>query len=269
MLHLRALDLAAPKPLPAAFPYSVPFVRHLQPVSFTSPLTFLVGENGSGKSTFLEALACAAGSITVGSESVTTDPTLAPLRDLARHLRLTWTKRTRRGFFLRAEDFFGFAKHIAATRAGMEQDLKAIERDYAGRSATARGLAAMPFARELDALQRSYGAGLDAHSHGEAFIALFRARFTGPGLYLIDEPEAPLSPTRQLALLTLFKAMLDQQAQLIVATHSPILLAYPGAAILSFDTGRIVPADYESLDHVTTTRGFLNHPQAYLKHLLE
>jgi predicted ATPase len=240
-------------------------------VAFASPITFLVGENGSGKSTFLEAIACAAGSVTVGSESVATDPTLAAMRELAHHLRLTWTRRTKRGFFLRAEDFFGFAKRVAAMRAEMAQDLKDIERDYAdaGRSATARGLASMPFGRELGALERSYGAGLDHHSHGEAFIALFRSRFTGPGLYLIDEPEAPLSPTRQLALLTLFKEMLDQQAQLIVATHSPIVLAYPGAAILSFDTGRIVPADYEQLDHVTTTRGFLNNPRAYLNHLLD
>jgi predicted ATPase len=170
---------------------------------------------------------------------------------------------------MRAEDFFGFAKQQAALRAEMEQDLKDIDRDYQGRSETARGLARMPYARELGEMRRAYGDGLDSHSHGEAFIELFRARFTGPGLYLIDEPEAPLSPTRQLGLITLVKHMLDQQAQLIIATHSPILLAYPDAAILSFDTGRIVPAEYESLDHVQTTRGFLNNPQAYLKHLLE
>jgi predicted ATPase len=269
VLHLRALEFTPPDPLPARFPYSVPFVRRLERLDFAGPLTFLVGENGSGKSTFLETLACAVGSITVGSESVTTDPTLAAVRELAWHWRLTWSKRTKRGFFMRAEDFFGFAKKLAAARAEMEQDLRDIERDYQGRSETARGLARMPYARELGDLRRSYGEGLDSGSHGEAFIALFRARFTGPGLYLIDEPEAPLSPTRQLGFLALLKEMLDQGAQCVIATHSPILLAYPGAQILSFDGGRIAPAEYESLDHVITTRGFLNDPGAYLKHLLE
>jgi predicted ATPase len=266
---LKSIELRLPDPAPQTFPFTVPFVRALSQIEFHAPLTFLVGENGSGKSTFLEAVACAAGSITVGSESVATDPTLAAVRDLARHLRLAWRKRTRRGFFMRAEDFFGFAKYLGASRAEMEQDLRDIDRAYQGRSATARGLAKMPLGRELGEMQRLYGAGLDSHSHGEAFLALFRQRFVGEGLYLIDEPEAPLSPTRQLALLRLLKEMLDAGAQCLIATHSPILLAYPGAAILSFDAGAIRPAAYEDLEHVRVTRDFLNNPAAYLRHLLE
>ena len=118
-------------------------------------------------------------------------------------------------------------------------------------------------------MQRSYGASLDSNSHGEAFIKLFQERFSGEGLYLLDEPEAPLSPTRQLSLIALLKQMVDQNGQFVIATHSPILLAYPGAQILSFDGGHMRPVAYEDLEHVTVTRSFLNNPQAYLKYLLE
>lgn len=265
---LQSVEMkTAPKNL-TDFPLNVPFVKTLQKIAFRSPITFLVGENGSGKSTFLEAMACAIGSITVGGESVTTDKTLAKVRGFAHeYLKLTWSKRTKKGFFMRSEDFFNYAKKMSEVRAEMEQDLEDIERDYQGRSDLAKSLARMPFQNEIGAMRRAYGEGLDNNSHGEGFFKLFKERFVGEGVYLLDEPEAPLSPNRQLALITMLNMMVKQGGQFIIATHSPILLAFPDAHILSFDGGAIAEVAYDDLEHVTVTRDFLKNPQAYLRHL--
>ena len=266
MLPLRSVTYRPP-PDASRFPFTVPAIRTLGELAFTAPVTFFVGENGSGKSTLLEAIASAAGLITVGSLEAHTDPTLSAVHELGRCLRLAWSKRTRKGFFLRAEDFFGYAKRMNETKSELQRDLRAVDEEYAGRSETAKGLAKMPHARELADLQRRYGEGLDAQSHGESFLKLFQSRFVPGGLYLLDEPEAPLSPSRQLALLAMLKSMVADGAQFLIATHSPILLAFPGATILSFDTAPIRPVAYESLEHVTLTRAFLNNPESFLRHL--
>jgi len=269
MLLLRSVELRKLENPPIGFPYSLSFVSSFERLDFTHEVTFLVGENGTGKSTFLEMLACAVGSITVGSESVRTDKTLTPLREFSNHLKLVWSKKTIRGFFMRAEDFFGYARKMDQIRDELQTDLQAVDEEYTGRSLLAKSLAKTPYQNEIGAIRRSYGEGLDSNSHGEGFLKLFQERFAGEGLYLLDEPEAPLSPQRQLALLALIKSMVDQNAQFIIATHSPIVMAYPGANILSFDGGTLHAEAYETLEHVVLTRTFLNNPQAYLRHLME
>jgi predicted ATPase len=116
-------------------------------------------------------------------------------------------------------------------------------------------------------MQRRYGEGLDARSHGESFLALFQARFVPGGLYLLDEPEAPLSPIRQLALIAALKQMVAQDAQFIIATHSPILMAFPDAQIYNFDVCPPQVVAYAGLEHVRLTRDFLDNPEAFLKYL--
>lgn len=268
MIHLHSFSLRRPENAePAHFPFNLPLIQSLEELEFKSPVTIFVGENGSGKSTLLEALACAAGSITVGSESVKTDPSLAAVRRLADQMRLVWQKRTHKGFFLRAEDFFGYARKMAQTRQELDDDLRATERDYKDRSATAAAYARMPYANELGDMQRRYGNGLDSRSHGESFLALFQSRFVPGGLYLLDEPEAPLSPIRQLALIAALKQMVELEAQFIIATHSPILMAFPDALIYNFDAIPPQPVAYADLEHVKLTRDFLDNPDAFLKHL--
>jgi predicted ATPase len=266
MIHLKSLEL---RPLPEiqAYPFSLPLLQTLKELRFETPVTLLVGENGSGKSTLLEALACAAEMVVVGSESTRNDPSLGPARELAKYFKLAWTKRTHRGFFLRAEDFFGYAKRINQMHAGMEADLHEIDEEYKNRSDYARDLARLSTANGMGALRQRYGDGLDARSHGESFLALFQARFVPDGLYLLDEPEAPLSPIRQLALISVIKNMLTQNGQFIVATHSPILMAFPDAAILDCDGGQIHPARFDDLEHVRLMRDFLQDPQAFLRGL--
>jgi predicted ATPase len=268
MIHLRSITYRkAPEKFTSHFPFNLPLIQSLEEIEFTAPVTFLVGENGSGKSTLLEALACAIGSITVGSQNVSTDESLGEVREFSKFLRLIWNKRTRRGFFLRAEDFFGYARRMAQLQAEMRAEIQAVDREYAGRSDAAKGLAKLPYQRESSEIQRRYGEGLDSRSHGESFLALFQERFVPGGLYLLDEPEVPLSPLRQIGLLALIKEMVAQEGQFIIATHSPILMAFPDALILNFDQLPVRSIEYGSLEHVNLTRDFLNNPEAFLRHL--
>jgi predicted ATPase len=271
MIHLRTISLPHIDPDEAGhFPFNVPAIRSLAgtQIEFPTEVTFLIGENGSGKSTFLEALACAAGSITVGSESVEGDRTLAAVRLLARRLKLSWSKRKHMGFFMRSEDFFGYVKWMRNIREEFERELAAIDEEYKDRSEQARNLARMPFLRELADMRQRYGDDLDAYSHGESYFTLFKSRFVPNGLYLLDEPEAPLSPMRQLGLLSVIKMLVEEQnAQFIIATHSPMLMAYANATIYSFDAGTIQPIAYDQVEHVVVMTSFLNNPQRYLRHL--
>ena len=267
MIHLRSLSIDR-ESADAGFPFSIPAVATLPELQFDAPVTLFVGENGSGKSTLLEALAWATESITAGSESIDIDKTLAHVRPLGKAMRLTWHKRTRRGFFLRAEDFFSYVKGVRTAVAKFTEEADALalanpdmhEPDLRRMQAPSKGSAM--------AMTQRYGADMDARSHGEQFISFFQARLVSRGLYLLDEPEAPLSPSRQLALLTLLlDAVNEGESQFVIATHSPILMAFPNARIFDFDTQPVRAVAYDELEHVTFTRDFLNDPEAFLRHL--
>jgi predicted ATPase len=267
VIHLVGASLSHRDPLPAGFPFDIAAVRSLPDLDFQAPVTIFVGENGSGKSTLLQALAIAARAVTAGSAEAAEDESLRGVRALATHLRLRWSRRSHRGFYMRAEDFFGYARRIGTLRSELRADLARVDREYAERSAFARAQARTPFLHELGELERRYGDGLDTQSHGESFLRFFQARLVPGGCYFLDEPEAPLSPSRQLAFLALLRQMVGQDCQVIMATHSPILLAFPEAAIWSFDGGSVRPAAYEDLEHVALTRDFLANPAAFLRHL--
>ena len=260
IMVLRSVTMRADAP-EETFPFTVPVIRALRErtLEFRAPVTFLVGENGSGKSTLLEAIACAAGSIAVGAQSVDRDPTLVAARELAGWLRLVWTRRKRQGFFLRAEDFFGYVKALDELDQANAAELRAV---YSGK----RDPEALPEFAERE-WQGGGREGYDRQSHGEAFLALFQQRVRGEGLYLLDEPEAPLSPQRQLALLAMVIAAADRGAQFVIATHSPILMAVPDAVIYAFDDGVPMETSWDDLEHVRLTRDFLNAPERYLRHL--
>ncbi|MGB5047542.1 MAG: AAA family ATPase, partial [Caldilineaceae bacterium] len=195
MIHLQSVTKRANFPAQQkTFPFNVPVIARLESLRFETPVTFLVGENGSGKSTLMEMIAAGSRLPAVGASDVDRDATLASARQLSRFFTFGWAKRNHRGFFLRAEDFFGFARRMDRIQRELEADLAAVEEEYADRSEYAKGLARMPFAGELAAIRQRYGEGIDARSHGVCFLALFLARFVPGGLYILDEPEAPLSP---------------------------------------------------------------------------
>jgi predicted ATPase len=205
----------------------------------------------------------------IGRAETTHDDSLAAARRLAGTLRLAWGQRTHRGFFLRAEDFFGYARRVERLKREMHDQLAQVDRDFADASDYARGLARGPASASLGALDGDYGAaGLDGRSHGQAFLALFERRLVPNGLYVLDEPETPLSPQNQLGLLALLHAAVREGSQCIIATHSPILLAYPGATILSFDTAPPRVTAFDELDHVRITRDVLADPARWMARTL-
>lgn len=227
----------------SAYPFSLPAIRKLDQIDFHPKITFLVGENGSGKSTLLEAIAVAWGFNPEGGSKNFRFSTRASHSNLSNYIRLAkGLKRPRDGFFLRAESFFNVATDIE--RMDAEPSLgPPIINSYGGRS-------------------------LHEQSHGESFLALLNDRFGDDGLYILDEPEAALSPTRQMAALRRIHELVVNGSQFIIATHSPILMAYPDAQILSVDDGRIRAVDYTETEHFVVAKDFLNNHEKRLTALL-
>ncbi len=222
------------------YPFSIPVIKSLNTLDFVNEVTFFVGENGSGKSTLLEAIAYQCQFNTAGggrNNAHDVDSSQAALGD---YIRLSWLPKITRGFFLRAESFYHFASHLDQLA---RDDPTFNYGGYGGRS-------------------------LHRQSHGESFLALFLNRFSGKGIYLLDEPEAALSPTRQLAFMRIINQMVGGgNAQFIIATHSPILLGYPGAKIFSFDGASIKGIQYEDTEAYLITKEFLNKTERFLEDL--
>jgi predicted ATPase len=230
-LFIRAIRLKRDRvPSVDAYPFSIPAIHGLCQLRLDSAVTILVGENGSGKSTLLEALAVAWGFNAEGGTINFRFSTRESHSNLGEFLTLErGTSRPKDGFFLRAESFYNVASQI---------DGLGVVKSYGGTS-------------------------LHEQSHGESFLALAMNRFSERGLYILDEPEAALSPSRQLALLVRMHDLVKSGSQFIIATHSPILLAYPEASLLSIDAEGIVPVRYEDTEHYMVTRRFmLDHKSA-------
>jgi predicted ATPase len=225
------------------YPFVLPVIAALDRLAFQRPVTFLIGENGSGKSTLIEAIAVALGFNAEGGSRNFRFGTRSSHSELHEHLRtVRGVARPRDGFFLRAESYFNVATEIEHL-------------DADPRGGPPIGPAYGPRA-------------LHEQSHGESFLALVQHRFRGNGLYLLDEPEAALSPMRQLALLALLHSLVQAHSQFVIATHSPILLAYPGATIYECAPGGLRQLAYEETEHFRITRDFLNRYPAMLETLL-
>lgn len=265
-MHLRFIEYIKPNSI-NGYPFNISLFQDFNRLDFKTPVTIFVGENGTGKSTLLEGIAAGVGSITIGEDSINYDKSLKSAMNLSKSLKLSWNIKTKKGFFLRAEDFISYTKKISETKAELEEGLNEINATYNDRSELASNLAKMPYINSLNALKAKHGEGLETKSHGEGFLEIFKERFVENGLYLLDEPETPLSPMKQLALISMIKEMIKQNAQFIIATHSPILMAIPGATIISFDEYPIREANYNELEHVNITKDFLNNPEGYLRYL--
>ena len=244
-LYLRSIMLRREEvPSFRSYPFSLPAVHDFYSLSFQKPVTFIVGENGSGKSTLLEAMAVAWGFNPEGGTKNFTFETQASHSELHRYMRLArGVIRPKDGFFFRAESYYNVATNIDQMDA--------------------EGGGGPP-------IRNSYGGkSLHEQSHGESFFSTFMHRFGGRGLYLMDEPEAALSPLKQLSMLTRMHQLVRQQSQFIIATHSPILMSYPNAEIWQLDEEGMRPVALEDTEHYIITRKMMNNREQMLDILLE
>lgn len=216
----------------------LPVVKHLAEMDmlpFSKPVTFLEGENGTGKSTLLEAIAVASGFNAEGGSRDFFFSTRDSHSDLYEHITLIRTVSPKDGFFLRAESFYNTASYL-------DRNSK---------------------------LDRYGGVSFHAQSHGESFLSLVTHRFEGNGLYLLDEPEAALSPQKLLSLICAIDHLVKKNSQFIISTHSPILMAYPKAGILQLSDEGIQEVSYRETEHYQLTKQFLDDPERMMKYLLQ
>jgi predicted ATPase len=230
-----------------SYPFSLKIIKNLKDIEFPNQVTFFVGENGTGKSTILEAIAHKAGFGSEGGSKnihfkTSEEKTYTGTEKFADQLTLSWIMKPQNGYFFRAESFFNIANYI----------------DHIAREGGEGAYA--PYG----------GTSLHAQSHGESFLAFFKNRLGTGGFFIFDEPEAALSPQRQLSLMAIIHDMCKSpNSQFIIATHSPILLAYPNATIYSCDSDVLKTIAYTDTEHYQITKNFLDNPERFLQHLFK
>lgn len=240
MIYINCVRNTKPIEERNAYPYNIPSIVNLNELEFRKSVTFITGENGSGKSTLVEAIAINAGFNPEGGSRNFNFRTQDSHSNLFNHLKLSWSSRNKDGFFLRAESYYNFASNMDALDA--EPGGTPIKQYYGGKS-------------------------LHEQSHGESFLALLVNRLYGNGLYIFDEPEAALSISSQFKMLVRMKELTDKNSQFIIATHSPVLMAYPGADIYVVSERGIELIDYESTEQYRLTKYFVNNYRKFLSEL--
>ena len=231
------------------FPFSLNIIKKLKTIEFPTQVTFIIGENGTGKSTILEAIAGKTGFGPEGGSmnmnfKTAEEGTYSGVQNLAEHTTLSWRRKPKDGYFFRAESFFNVANYI----------------DLIGREGgSGKEKAYAPYG----------GISLHEQSHGESFLSFFKNRVGNNGFFIFDEPEAALSPQRQLSLISIINELCRKSnAQFVIATHSPILLAYPDSTIYSCDSDVLTTIAYKDTTHYKITKNFLDNPSRYLHYLL-
>lgn len=244
-IYLRSVELLREKILSdTEYPFCIPAIQKLELLHFHPKVTMIIGDNATGKSTLLEAIAVGMGFNPEGGSLNFNFASRSSHSDLYQYIRLVkGIKKPKNGFFFRAETFYNLATNIEELDKEEGAGPRIID-SYGGRS-------------------------LHEQSHGEAFFAAFTNRFSGQGLYILDEPEAALSPLRQMAMLSTIHDLVCKQSQFIITTHSPIIMAYPDAKILQLTDKGFEEVDYEQTEHYTVMREFMNNRKKMLKILLE
>ncbi|MEP6512372.1 MAG: AAA family ATPase [Parafilimonas sp.] len=263
MKHINHISIQAKGS--TAFPSSLPVFQKPFILSFEKPVIIIAGDNGCGKSTLLEAIAYKLNLPTIGSHSTITDETFAAARDLYEYINIRWQNKTPNGMFFRAEDYIGFVRSINTLKNDLENEMKAME-EYLRNEGLQ--LAQSVLKKQINEVVSRYNGNLEEKSHGEGFLQIITSRITNNGVYVLDEPEASLSPMKQLSLLSLLMHSAEEtDAQFIIATHSPVLIGIPNSNIFYISDKGIHSIAYEDTEHYQIYKSFLENRERFLKYL--
>lgn len=245
------------------FPYSVAAVRFAKQVELGERITIFVGDNGCGKSTLLETLGLYLNIPLIGGY-ISSDAGFEAAKKLQPFVEIEWKREVRKGFFFRAEDFSDFVNSVERQRNKLFESYRDL-RGQVDDAIIERMMESENYI--LHKMRRDYGENMQAYSHGEAYLKIIQTRINGKGIYILDEPEAALSPLKQLSLMAfILEVLRENNTQFIISTHSPILMGMPGALIYEIRDEGMEAVKYEETDHYRITRTFLNDPKHYLRH---
>ncbi len=262
MSYIKSLNINTSKVNP--FPFNVSAVKFAKHLDLTSKLNFFVGDNGTGKSTLLEAIAFRLQLPHMDGSDYAKKSFEAAVK-LSPYLEFKFSIDRPRGFFFRAEDFGDYLNSVNRADAGLHAQLKSLEGEVPDDIIEEMKENAN---YQLYHMKKNYGQELNAFSHGEAYLKIIHEKIKKPGIYLLDEPEAALSPAKQLALIyQIVEHLNNNTSQFFIATHSPILMAIPNGNIFEITDQAMEKTALEDTEHYQITKGFLNNPELYLRHL--
>lgn len=251
-----------------AFPFSLPFFNG-RPIELSPAVTIIAGSNGSGKSTLLELLAEKLSLYRITEPSFTTQTLRESIMPAVSEVAITYDLQKPKGFLFSAEDFTKYIQFLEHEKALAKKEIDMIDKTYKDKSAYAKMMAKSPHNKTLGEINTLYAHPLLTQSHGEAYLDFFKSRLKPNTLYLLDEPETPLSIQNQLTLLVLIHEAVKKGSQLIIATHSPIITAYPNATLYTISESSINKVNYDTIKSVQLLKDFLDNKDAYLNHLFK
>lgn len=262
MPFIKSISILPNSKLP--FPFGIPAVRLAKKINLDNPVTIFVGDNGCGKSTILESIAYHLNLPLIGG-FIENRSGFEAARLIEPFLDVEWKRETKKGFFFRAEDFSDFINSVQNEENKIFdqlRDLKGIVDDAIIQQMTESANSKLRFMR------KEYGDNMQAYSHGEAYLKILQTRISGKGIYLLDEPEAALSPLKQLSLLSfILTALKNGDSQFIIATHSPIIMGVPVANLYQIQEDSLEQVKFRETEHYSITRNFLENPDYFLRYL--
>ena len=261
MPYIKSININTDRVHP--YPFDVPAIKFAKDIDLSNPITFLIGENGSGKSTLLESIAHLL-QLPHMDGSGYGKKCFDAAKKLTPHLELEWLMERSVGFFFRAEDFGDFLNSVQREDTGLHNQMSYLDTEVPAHIIQEMKDSAN---HQLHRIRTNYGQELDSFSHGEAYLHVMRQQINQRGIYLLDEPEAALSPAKQLAFIYFIQEHLQNyNSQFIIATHSPMLMAYPKANIYEISDISMKKTPLEETDHYSITKSFLNNPNAFLRY---
>ena len=248
------------------YPFNITCIKNTESLDLSNPITIFVGDNGSGKSTLLKSIAYYNNSINVSSYDITSSY-YDDIKALSSKMKCIYKVRTNKGFFFSGEEFISYINELKRMKKDLKEELRRVDEEYKDKSVFAQNQARMAFAGQLFEMNQAYSGELKHMSHGEGFLEFFKARMHQNGIYLLDEPETPLSAINQYQLVVLITDLVRSGSQVIIATHSPIIMALKDAKIYNFSEDKIEEVKYEDIESVSFMKHFLNDKDNFINRI--